>query len=312
MKKYLFFVSLKLGCRNGWIFARHAYLIFPPYKIFFFLRKTLYSILELTSSFLEFWLRSFWSQCKVVFCIIIHYKEGILNSDAIKVKSLICNEFQSNYSLNFRHRFQFHQNADFKDITKIQWIFGLKFYQTVVIWLKLHLNLRPSFCSEKGITQKVENSNLDFYVACGMDLISSWQPFSVVQRIQGILFWSNRCGKQRGSYRLRFSPVYCTFAFRLFVGKHRHSPYSKSPLQSSCAVHPSILNNGLAATVKIDTLRLCVVNPYQPKIFGVKFSLREIGRIFSIEVGEGGPPGDNFHKIGVIMLKKDGTYANSC
>jgi len=29
-------------------------------------------------------------------------------------------------------------------------------------------------------------------------------------------------------------------------------------------------------------------------------------------VGEGGPPGDNFHKIGVIMLKKDGTYANSC
>jgi len=29
-------------------------------------------------------------------------------------------------------------------------------------------------------------------------------------------------------------------------------------------------------------------------------------------LGEGGPPGDNFYKIAVIMLKKDGTYANSC
>jgi len=73
---------------------------------------------------------------------ILHCKKRILNSDAIKVKLLIWREFQSNYSLNCRHRFE---SVYFKnDLTVIQWILGLAFFRSV-FRLLLHLNSRFSF-----------------------------------------------------------------------------------------------------------------------------------------------------------------------
>ena len=107
-----------------------------------------------------------------LFCEVFgQCKKRILNSDATKVKSLIWNELQSNYSQNFRLRFEFLWSAYCKNgITEIHWIFGLLFS---VIWILLHVTQRFSSC----IVVTAKRTNESMATATWTTQLSRLMPF---------------------------------------------------------------------------------------------------------------------------------------